>query len=61
MDPNETLRKLRAMVTAINNDRGASGREDHTAQLFIDLDEWLTKGGFVPNDWYHPTNYSANG
>jgi hypothetical protein len=43
MDPNETLRKLREWVKDPTKQPGA--------ELFEALDEWLTRGGFPPDDW----------
>lgn len=43
MDPNETLRRLRAAF----EDGDANGALD----LFEALDEWLSEGGFLPTAW----------
>jgi len=47
MDPNETLRRIREL-----SERGYD--EDDAASVveaFRDLDEWLSKGGFLPSAW----------
>jgi hypothetical protein len=43
MDPTACLDELRAAVEA----------EDHEAaiELFVGLDEWLSRGGFLPAQW----------
>lgn len=43
MDPDECLKRLKAALEV--------GDWDIVAQSFSDLDEWLTKGGFLPKDW----------
>jgi hypothetical protein len=43
MDPDKTLADIRH---AIRN-----GEVDTVFDLFEGLDDWLTKGGFPPNDW----------
>ena len=60
MDPNEALRQLRARFTII--DRLLAGLESdekyirngdlsELIDLFQGLDEWLSKGGFLPDAW----------
>lgn len=48
MDPNETLKKLRRLLvpTGFGIDE-----QDDVAELFVALDEWLSKGGALPEDW----------
>ena len=53
MDPNEALRRLRALVATI---RGSMNHYDHRQvddliETFDALDDWLTKGGFLPATW----------
>lgn len=43
MDPNETLRRIRA---AIRNDETGE-----LAELVEALDDWLSGGGFLPSAW----------
>ena len=56
MDPTETLRRLRELVTSVS----VEAIEDVTAlesdalelaECFEALDTWITKGGFLPNAW----------
>lgn len=57
MDPNATLSEARAAYTAFV--RAADEMDSDTydralcalAEHFNDLDEWLTKGGFLPSEW----------
>jgi hypothetical protein len=61
MDPNEILRELRRWAKAMSTGNHAgptpSLREMSMADLFESLDEWLTKGGFMPDAW--DTAYSS--
>jgi hypothetical protein len=59
MDPNEALRMLRAL-TAKQIDANPDGknclqasadRAELLAEHFEALDEWLKKGGFLPDTW----------
>lgn len=43
MDPTQCLRDLREAV-----DRGDC---ETAAERFRDLDEWLSRGGFLPGQW----------
>jgi len=54
MDVNETLRTMRKLVSDTNltpsyEDAARIGTE--LADAFEALDEWLSKGGFLPSDW----------
>lgn len=52
MDPNETLRLIRQRIkdyAAEDNDMVLPAEEAMDA--FLALDEWLTKGGFLPDAW----------
>ena len=59
MDPNETLRMIREVVAWEQNRTGDEtyGADDfadmlgEVTELIADLDEWLTRGGFLPADW----------
>lgn len=54
MDPNENLRRQRDMVEiTLRNQEGYVDPGDalELIQLMADLDEWLTKGGFLPAEW----------
>lgn len=47
MDPNATLARLRELVFS-----GLQRPEtEEMAELFDDLDTWMSKGGFLPADW----------
>jgi hypothetical protein len=43
MDPNEALRQIRELFE--------EGNSDEAGFIFIGLDEWLSSGGFLPDDW----------
>ena len=45
MDPDEALRKIRELI----NDGDSADIE--LVHLFDGLDQWLSKGGFLPKDW----------
>jgi hypothetical protein len=49
MDPNETLRKIRSMLET--REGGEVENSDILAELMESLDEWLSKGGFLPDEW----------
>lgn len=54
MDPNATLATLRELCTELLS--GKDGADPSTiggeiAEAFENLDEWITKGGFLPSDW----------
>lgn len=51
MDPNETLRRLRAAVYAIQTPGYSAVTREDMAELFDALDEWLLRGGFLPDAW----------
>lgn len=48
MDPNETLAELRKLAARLLD---TGGWPDDMAEKFQALDEWLSKGGFLPTDW----------
>jgi hypothetical protein len=54
MDPNETLRRLRACADE-DDPFNAAELLPVMQEHFRALDEWLSKGGFVPDAWnaYH--------
>jgi hypothetical protein len=62
MDPNATLKELRAMVqdalriiNSENADRcGYSDMLNDIAVHVDRLDYWISHGGFLPNDWNRP-------
>ncbi len=61
MDPTETLRRLRNIMAAFDAEDATPMSTADTERLaslgeefvntFEDLDEWLSKGGFLPADW----------
>lgn len=53
MDPNETLTQLRQACSDYEDTRGAGGNPyaDAMRDAAVALDEWLAKGGFLPDDW----------
>lgn len=55
MDPNETLKQARAAARDFERASAMSTEEmeaaDRLLKTFTDLDEWLTKDGFYPQDW----------
>lgn len=63
MDPNETLRRLRELLSTrqnLDDDDQDNDQElirvgDDIAELVEALDTWLTKGGFLPAAWTRNT------
>ena len=57
MDPNATLRELRGLFRQWEQAGSRGPWDEHDAdraiELARDLDEWLTKGGFLPRAWGH--------
>lgn len=54
MDPNKCLKDIRAHIEnagATENQREYFDCLDEVATLFLSLDNWLTQGGFKPDDW----------
>lgn len=54
MDPNEALRRLREALAQwhLRGDvEGALAAADTIAEQAHNLDEWLSKGGFLPAAW----------
>lgn len=49
MDPNVILERLRQW--AAGEDAGMDTGD--AMEAFADLDEWLTRGGFLPDGWRH--------
>lgn len=48
MDVNATLAEIRALVRAEESGEGDATR---LAELVAALDAWLTRGGFLPDEW----------
>lgn len=53
MDPNAILAELRDWA---KEDAGMNLEEARAMQLFNALDEWLSGGNFLPNDWQAKSN-----
>lgn len=51
MDPTETLHQLIALCDDIEHDKNATEREELIAEKFDALHNWLSNGGFLPNEW----------
>jgi hypothetical protein len=56
MDPTETLYRLRelarnALTPSLHDD---SSEAVELATMFQNLDQWLARGGFYPEQWEHP-------
>ena len=49
MDPDALLARLRLLALSAEKSRNDDVRG--LAEGFKDLDEWLSRGGFVPRDW----------
>lgn len=46
MDPDAALQELRLMASDPN-----AFNFEQFVELFEGLDEWMSKGGFLPHDW----------
>jgi len=51
MDPNENLKMIRSRVGRLNSGNPDRNDGEELAELVEALDEWLSKGGFLPVDW----------
>lgn len=53
MDPNAALKKIRDLVETMDGqpDEMIVGMAEELAVLVQGLDEWLSKGGFLPKAW----------
>lgn len=55
MDPNATLSRLRIIFNNWeewgNLELDAAASMEEVSELFLDIDNWLTSGGFRPDDW----------
>ena len=70
MDPNATLKIARAAVEQINAETDLGDACDYSrvslsvpelAEAFEALDQWLSKGGFLPAAWReNPDSWCAN-
>lgn len=50
-DPNETLAEIRRLAALEEEDRDTCVDLAEGMRLFRTLDEWLTKGGRLPEAW----------
>ena len=54
MDPTKTLMELRELLHQLNNDQNAlelRERLREASEKFAALDGWISRGGFLPEDW----------
>jgi hypothetical protein len=51
MDPDECLRTIREIVQRINDDDHLESDLGELSDAFEALDGWLSRGGFLPDDW----------
>lgn len=53
MDPDDTLTQIRELITKYQTSAEEMSTSDAAELvLLVDgLDEWLTKGGFLPTEW----------
>ena len=54
MDPDEALRQMRELVNGVllsGRERDWKRHAATMAEQFHELDDWLTRGGFPPDDW----------
>ena len=54
MDPNAALKRLRVLATLASEEKSDSWRVAYLfdfVEQFESLDEWLSRGGFLPDDW----------
>lgn len=54
MDPNTALARLRAWA---EGDGNSGINESDAMELFAGLDEWLSKGSFLPDGWRLPNDW----
>lgn len=61
MDPNATLEEMRTLAEAlIEADDPDPGDVERLAHLVQALDQWITKGGFLPAAWQHGAGLVAD-
>jgi hypothetical protein len=51
MDPDTTLKGIRAYIRAANENGLTLDEKFELIELIEALDEWLSKGGFLPSAW----------
>ncbi len=63
MDPDVALEKLRKALASYRKwsaqacDKQALNEADKVADHFEALDQWLSSGGFLPDEWSRPTGF----
>ncbi len=64
MDPNATLAEIRRLIDDLDNGRCSPSQARRAradvADLFRALDEWITRGGFLPTAWQRPADRTAD-
>jgi hypothetical protein len=55
MDPSETLQEIRELLIAHRKSNGYKGTLEEVAERVEALDDWLSKGGYPPDEWAPPT------
>lgn len=58
MDPNAALARLRELSVEINKDGGDYDLIAEMSTVFDGLDQWLSRGGFLPTAWQIKTSSS---
>lgn len=51
MDPNALLERIRERLAAISRNEDVGFHHYWLGKEFKELDEWISKGGFLPVDW----------
>lgn len=63
MDPNKLLEEIRALVGYLAGSEGSCAAKSDAGEQLAEkvqaLDEWLSKGGFLPMDWLLALGKSA--
>ncbi len=59
MDPNNTLQRIRELVGKPNYPIELDTAWDDLTELVESLDDWLSRGGFLPEDWDRKENRTS--
>ena len=51
MDPNAALKEFREIQERFNREEADEADLERAMDLFGALDEWLSRGGFLPEAW----------
>lgn len=51
MDPNTALARMRALTERADSQQLTLEEGFELAELISGLDQWLSRGGFLPTDW----------